>query len=216
MKKQSLRKKEEKKKKIIVWKLVLSSAMALLFLGTPFCAGADLISMESRRTGKYVIRQEKRKVGSILTVKPAAVDLRILSIINNEGMNTLEDYERWLKKNIRYQSDQQKDEWSFAEETLSRKYGDCEDFAFLNAAVLHVLGYQPRVMAMIGLIGGGGHAICVFEKDGQYLWFNNATLEETSARSMDEFTKVVYKKFAFLGIYEIDPDEQRESVLSEK
>lgn len=216
MKKQDSRKKEEKKRKIIVWKIVLASAIALIFLGKPLSAWADLVSMENRRAGDYVIRQEKRKVGSIMTIKPASVDLRILSIISSEGIRTLEDYELWLKKNIRYQSDELKDEWTEAEEMLNRKYGDCEDFAFLNTAFLHVLGYQPRVMAMIGLIGGGGHAIAVFEKDGQYLWFDNGTLERTTASSMEEFTKVVYKRFAFLGIYEIHPDEQNQSGLSEK
>ena len=73
---------------------------------------------------------------------------------------------------------------------LQKRRGDCEDYAFLNAAVLRVLGYRPEVLAMGGL--GGNHAICVFKENGRYSWIDNARLKRSKAESILEFTKYLF------------------------
>jgi hypothetical protein len=52
----------------------------------------------------------------------------------------------WLRFNIRYESDIENygdsDYWQFPTETLQRRSGDCEDFAFLAASLLRAKGYS--------------------------------------------------------------------------
>ncbi len=166
--------------------------------------------------GNIVIRQERYKIGSVSIVKPVSVDLRILNIINLEGIKSIEDYALWLKENVKYRKDDSADVWSLPDETLTRKYGDCEDFAFLNAAFLHVMGYKPKVMAIVGGIRKGGHAICAFRKGDHYLWFDNAELKKIPAASIEEFTKHIFRRYACLGLFEIDLDNRTKHSLSDQ
>ncbi|MFH1837805.1 MAG: hypothetical protein ABH862_06825, partial [Candidatus Omnitrophota bacterium] len=92
-----------------------------------------------------------------------------------------------------------------------RKYGDCEDYAFLSAAVLKVLGYDPKVLA----IGDGSksHAICVFEKDGKYMWFNNTNLESTEAFSFSQFAEYIFATYKASFISEMNPATKTHTIL---
>jgi len=121
-----------------------------------------------------------------------------------------------LKKNVKYRKDDGTDIWSLPDETLTRKYGDCEDFAFLNAAFLRVLGYKPKVMAIIGGIRRTGHAICALRRGDHYLWFDNAELKKIPAVSIEEFTKHIFRRYACLGLFEIDLDNRTKDSLSDQ
>jgi predicted transglutaminase-like cysteine proteinase len=176
----------------------------LIFLSNCFPALADVMSKEGTIfTGHIIIRQQRHKVGSIFIAQPVPVDLKILNIINTEDIKSFQDYTQWLQKNIQYKKDTKDDEWSLPEQTLARGYGDCEDFAFLNAAFLQLLGYKPKVLAMVGGIKNDGHAICVFNKDGYYFWFDNTRLKKLRASSMQEFAHRILNKYAHLSLYEI-------------
>ena len=183
--------------------------LLLFFLSTPPPAFANPEPAEESNTGfnrSIIIRQERRKIGSVLVIKPVTLDLDILHIINTEGITSLEDYARWLKANVKYCSDNGQDIWSLPEDTLGKRQGDCEDFAFLNAAFLQVMGYQPKVMALVGGIRRVGHAICVIEKGDHYLWFDNDQLKKVAVDSMKEFTRHIFQRYACLGLFEINLD----------
>lgn len=133
-----------------------------------------------------VIGQEIYKTNNVWVVRPVPLDERIVNIVNINRILSLEDYVQWLRENIKYREDGEKDYWSTPKETLQNRFGDCEDYAFLNEAVLRVFGYQPKVLAI--KVRGFDHAICVFEENGYYSWIDNTELKRTETKSISEFS----------------------------
>jgi len=150
----------------------------------------------------FVIRQEIVRIRGVFVCRPHPVDEKIMNIINHNAIDSFEDYIHWLKENIKYESDNGRDCWSMPEDTLRKKYGDCEDYAFLNAAFLSVFGYNPEVLAVTK--PDGIHAICVFEDNGYYCWIDNADLRRSSAQSMVEFSKYIFEEYR--GFYLLEPN----------
>jgi predicted transglutaminase-like cysteine proteinase len=183
----------------------------------------NLLASKEEESQYFIIRQDKYKAGSVLVSVPNQTDTTILDLLKNSGIRTLEDYARWLAENIKYKTDEAKDTWAQAQETLQRKSGDCEDYAFLNAAVLNVLGYHPKVLGLKGVrasIGRliGNHAICVFTKDCHYLYFDNEKLKTTYASSIAEFLKYIFTRFNCLSISELwlnDKNQEKKTLNTE-
>jgi hypothetical protein len=48
------------------------------------------------------------------------------------------------------------------------------------------------------------HAICVFEKNGNYLWFDNNKLKETPVSSVEEFKSYIYDTQHMYYLYEVN------------
>lgn len=192
----------------ILGKLFLP-VLLLIFFFNPILVLAD-----SGFTGNIVIRQQTRIVGSISVCEPVTVDLRILDIICRVNIKSVDDYARWLQKTVKYKEDDGVDIWSLPEKTLTRKYGDCEDIAFLNKTFLHVLGYQPKVMALLRRGGRKGHAICVFKENGYYLWFDNTRLNKTSTASIEKFTNDILRNGLYATLFEITFGDGNQNILS--
>lgn len=169
----------------------------------------DNVLVSKEGIGYYsAIGQDAYRVGAVLISEPNQTEAMILEMLNANGIKLLEDYTEWLKENIEYKKDEGDDIWTMPEETLKRKYGDCEDFAFLNAAVLNTLGFRPKVLGVNGarvLTGNltGNHAICVFEKDGRYLYFDNEKLKTTEASSIEEFARHIFVHYNCYSISEL-------------
>jgi len=161
--------------------------------------------------GDYTIRQEITRLGSVLVARPSEIDTQIAGFLGTHDIKTPDEYAMWLAKNISYRADAAGDIWSSPKETLNRLYGDCEDYAFLSAAVLRVLGYESKIM-VLGT-SGQDHAICVFEKDGHYLWFDNKELRRTDIFTMRKFGEYIFKKYACSRISEINVETKQCSVL---
>lgn len=159
------------------------------------------------------IRQEKFQTGSVLVSQPSRVDERIRDIIVFNNIRSFDDYTGWLKQNIVYKKDKGKDIWSVPKVTLQRKNGDCEDFAFFNEAVLRVLGYQSRVIAVIRPFHS--HALCIFKENGCYLIIDNNNLKRTQAKSMPEFAKYIFEKYRCSSICEINLKTKERNTLFE-
>ena len=147
----------------------------------------------------FIIRQEQYERDQVLVSRPDPLDERIQTIFRLNSIYSLEDYSHWLQNNISYQKDFQEN-WESAQETLNKKHGDCKSYAFLNAAILKVMGYQPRILALTRR--EGGHAVCVFQKDGYYLWFDNSRLKKTRAQDLKELEKEIAKEHSFSSVYE--------------
>lgn len=171
---------------------------------------AALISREDEDINRdgFVIRKEKYTVAGVLVSRPSEIDTTMFDMLNANNIRSLEDYSGWLRENVGYKRDEYGDNWAFPEETLDRKYGDCEDFAFFNASVLRVLGYHPTVLALgtFRILGGTiitSHAICVFKKGDYYLWFDNEKLKKTEASSMEEFARHIFTSYDYSSISEL-------------
>ena len=95
--------------------------------------------------------------------------------------------------------------------SLAQKYGDCEDYAFLNQSVLQVLGYRPRVLGIKNK--KEAHAICLFEHEGYYLFFDNAKLKTTSIQNMDDFLKFLNRKYGPYRLFELNQNTKRWKLL---
>ncbi len=150
----------------------------------------------------FTVRHEIVREDGVLVSRPKPLDKEIARIVESNNFESLEAYSQWLGENVHYRKDESRDVWADPQETLKKRGGDCEDFAFLNFEVLKVLGYQPRFFALVR--EGEAHAICVFKKDGFYMWFDNATLKKTDARDLREFAESVTKRHNFLKLSELN------------
>jgi predicted transglutaminase-like cysteine proteinase len=181
-----------------------------------------LVSLESHRPNdpyQITIRQEKQLKGNILISRPSELDLSIAKIIRSKKINSIQDYAYWLKSNIKYACDSTQDIWSEPQETLNRGYGDCEDIAFLNQAFLQVLGYNSKVLALVGGLIKKNHAICVFRTrdDDTFFWFDNTSLKQAPVSSLEDAYNFFIKNYLCRLVLEINlPDKQFDILLGDK
>lgn len=147
------------------------------------------------------LRTERISQGCILISRLSPADERIRNIILSNNIHTLDDYAQWLKNNLRYRKDGNIDIWSAPEKTLRRKYGDCEDLAFLNKRFLTILSYQPQVIVLLRPLRN--HAICVFKESGAYYLVDNTRLIITNAHSEEELTRFLYTRYRCTSFKEI-------------
>lgn len=161
---------------------------------------AALLFINSAPAFALNIRQEQYVRDGVLISRPNTDDIQIVRILAAQDIRSIEDYALWLQKNIRYQKDDLNDAWDGPRQTIQRRYGDCEDFAFLTEAVLRIWGYETQVLAL-HTPGKTGHAICVFIKNGEYYIFDNARLLKTRAASLKELAAQIfqYNRHAYLS-----------------
>lgn len=76
------------------------------------------------------------------------------------------------------------DHWQSPEEFLSRRQGDCEDYALLAEAVLRRQGKEAFVFSLYG--PGYAHTVCIFKEQGLYHIFNQDKVIRCSAGSVEE------------------------------
>ena len=198
-------------------KIFLFLISILFFIFNSASVLADSPPIKNSNTGfpnDIIIRQQIKTVGSISVYGPVAVDLRILDTICRVNIKTINDYVQWLQKTVKYKKDTDIDAWSLPEETLTKKYGDCEDIAFLNKAFLHVLGYRPKVMALLRKGRRKGHAICIFKENGYYLWFDNTKLKKTLISSRKDFAKHLLRNSLYVHFFEINFDAVNQAIVS--
>jgi len=190
-------------------------ARLIIFFLIFLCSCADsafaLEAMRSIPHGNLIIRQERYTVGSISVSRPIPLDEKILNTLIVNSITSLEPYLEWLSKNIIYQKDGKRDAWAYPEETLKIKRADCEDFAFLNEAVLRVMGYEVQVLAMGGF--GGHHAFCLFKEKDYYSWIDNSKLKRTKAKTISEFAKHIFTTYGSSYLLEVDLETKDMDIL---
>lgn len=164
---------------------------------------SNSFAQDTKEIHSITIQQNRYKANGILVSQPNSLDIKILNTLNRYKIHSLKTYAQWIKENVQYKSDGSTDIWASPEETLHKRTGDCEDYAFLNAAVLHVLGYKPRVVAVVQ--GRNLHAICVFQKNGYYLWFDNGQLKQSSTKTISEFAKYIFSNYNSHFLLEHNP-----------
>lgn len=180
------------------------SLIVLAALVSPPCAAA---ATPSNSNHYYSIRQESYRKNGVLVTRPAERDRKMVELLYHNNIRSLDDYVLWLKKRMRYQKELSGDLWQAPEEFLRSKEGDCEDFALLNAAVSRVLGFQPRIVALVR--PGTAHAICVFQQGDVFVWFDNDRLQETRAGSLEEFARQIADEYRYSALLELDTETRR-------
>lgn len=130
-------------------------------------------------------------------------------------MKSIDDYAKWIQKTVQYKKDSNSDIWSTPEETLAQKSGDNEDIAFLNKTFLQVLAYKPKVVALLRRGTRKGHAVCVFQEKGHYIWFDNTTYKRTTAASMQDLANHILKRSLYSRLEEINFENSKQVVLAD-
>ena len=83
------------------------------------------------------------------------------------------------------------DYWQAPEEFLSRRAGDCEDYALFAQAVLQRQGIEAHVLSLFGE-DGYAHTVCVFKQGGRYHVINQGRLLAYGAKTLDALAWQVY------------------------
>jgi predicted transglutaminase-like cysteine proteinase len=176
--------------------------VAGFLLSTP-----PVFALEAPALKYFKVRQEISSNGGVLVSRPNPEDEAILSLLTVNQIRTLEDYTRWLQKNIVYEKDASRDDWATPQKTLRQKRGDCEDFAFLNSSVVRMLGFEPHVLAMID--GNRAHAVCAFERDGHFIWIDNQQIKNTTTSSLKGLAHQINLLYRYSRILEFDPTTKK-------
>lgn len=159
----------------------------------------------------FTIGQETSAKNGVLVSRPKQLDEQIRFLIQTNRIASLESLSAWLTMNFSFQDDIGGDNWATPQETLAKRTGDCEDFAFLTRAALKVLGYNPKVIVLRR--NKKAHATCVFQSGGYYCWFDNTELKKTSAQSLNEFVREMTSQYHLTAMLELDPEKKEWSVI---
>lgn len=107
-----------------------------------------------------------------------------------------EELARWLHNEFTYEF-QFPNHKQTLDETLSRRAGDCEDFALLSQAVLNRIGVKNDIIIVKFRQLSIMHAVCMFKQGAKYSLISNREIVRTHGRSINE------------GITEVFPDWEK-------
>ena len=156
----------------------------------------------------HVLAQERFERDGVLVSRPRAEDVQVHDFLKTQSIASPGDYFAWLKANIAYVPDTE-DVWSDPAETLRRRRGDCEDYAFLTKEVLHVLGSDAQVLILDR--GRAQHAVCIFRNGSHYAWVDNTEFHSSPRSSLENFLKDLRENYLArrLGLAVRNPNRVR-------
>ena len=121
----------------------------------------------SRQSSASIIATELQRAN----IADARNETELLSLIN-----------RWVNKAITYTQDNQnyreRDYWATAEQTLTRRRGDCEDYAIAKMQMLRTAGISPDRMKLVllrDLVAKNDHAVLLVTTDDGPVILDNST-----------------------------------------
>ena len=164
------------------WPLIILLCTAFFFSQIPAGHTADLSELDKVELQRMAIKQ----------------------FLYENNIDSLIKYVQWLQKNVKYQQDADgKDNWASPLETLTKKFGDCEDLSFLNAEVLKLFGFTPQV------VGYGhssyAHVVCLFKiNNGNYYMFDNTRLVQTDAENLETIAKAFAAAYHSTHFFELN------------
>lgn len=92
--------------------------------------------------------------------------------------------------------------WQTPAEFLSRRMGDCEDYALLAQTLLAQNGIEAYVFSLFGE-GDYAHTVCVFVDDrGRYNVINQDKIRYYRAKTLQDLASAMYPAWTFGGITE--------------
>jgi len=139
------------------------------------------------------------------------LDARIFILTHQ--IRSIDQYAQWLQENITYEADAPtSDDWASPAVTLQNKQGDCEDIAFLNAAIVRSFGYEPQVLAYGQ--GKEAHVICLFKMEGKYYIFDNTKYyRNIVSPSLKEIFTFLVKKHHAQYMLELSLEPKQKKIL---
>jgi len=127
----------------------------------------------------------------------------INTFLAKNKIQTVKDYAKWLKANIKYKSEiGTTDDWQLPRETVTKKTGDCEDFAFLTKDILEALGYEVKIYAVREI--GYGHAVAIFKYGDTWCLFDNTEFFDSSFTSETLFFTLLNRVYKYSWMQEIN------------
>ncbi len=183
-------------------------AVIILFLTTLLSTGYAY----ANAYGGFQVRQERLNINGVLVSRPSPEDVEIAKLLMDNDIHTPEQYSQWLAKNIEYKKDKGSDVWANPLTVIARKFGDCEDFTFLNIAVLRVMGYDAQFVAFFAP-ETQGHAVCVFKYNGSNFYFDNKDLKEMEENNVMKFVKNMVSTNNYNVSRELDLDSRKWKLL---
>ena len=119
------------------------------------------------------------------------------------GGRPIEMVNRWVNWHVRYENDARGDQWAGAVETLSRGYGDCEDFALAKMALLEQLGLPADDMFLVLLRDHrqDDHAVLAVRNEGSFFVLDNRTDAVLPAERIDDYVPIVSYTGSFAWTY---------------
>lgn len=86
--------------------------------------------------------------------------------------------------------------WQSPEEFLTRRQGDCEDYALLTQALLERLGIEAYVFTLYGE-KSYAHTVTVFKERGRYHVINQDHLIRLKAKTLEELASMIYPRWTW-------------------
>lgn len=168
------------------------------------------IIKDKRDAMKIIVREGEQKRRSLSGKED--MDSSVAESILWPKLKNTQEIAEWVKANITYNSDQnlhgERDYWQTPEETLVLRSGDCEDYAFLNQALLKRINIESLVLSVERSYRKIVHAICVFPRDTPTSYLNNQYLHKSNSHVL-YLIKSEYPDCRWLGILEFDTRKQR-------
>lgn len=131
-----------------------------------------------------------------------SADRAIADFLKTRDIRDIYTWRDWMAANIRYTKDFGDDDWSAPIATLKRGFGDCEDYAILNRAVLRVLGHTADIYVVERW--GASHAVCLFRYDigGTQYWgyTDNDRFVITEEPDFKKFTRQLMDVNGYSGL----------------
>ena len=116
--------------------------------------------------------------------------------------NPLSMVNQWVNWHVRYRADVG-DEWSTSAATLTRGYGDCEDFAVAKMGLLLALGVPADDMYLVLLRDRQQvqHAVLAVKREGRLLVLDNRTDKVLPAEAIDDYKPIMSFSGPFAWTY---------------
>ena len=202
------------------WKFYFRKTLAVLLAVQILLQPLEAAAIEIIPVNGFHVRNERVQHDNVLVSRPHKMDSKIFDFLVSNKIRTLQDYSRWLTDNIEYHEEAFPDPWIYPEELLTGRRGDCEDYALLTMHVLQVLGFQPKVLALVRIDRNGqvtrSHAICVVKFKTGYLWFDNGELKEAQAGNLQQLAEQLMQEFNYSQTAELNMQKMSWTTLYER
>lgn len=123
----------------------------------------------------------------------------------------------YLWKHFVFEDDQRlfgrEDYWQTPSEFMSRKKGDCEDFASLAGQILKLQGIESFILNIYG--SRSGHTICVFKQNGRYHAIDGSSFKKYGADTLQQVIEKTNPDWEKAAIVVLNEASHRGQIVAE-
>ena len=156
----------------------------------------DIFGSVALRVGATPLNARWRRVESARVAgEPARFAQRLTNL---DPVARLEAVNRYVNRRVAFVDDSRQhgraDVWSAAADTLSRRRGDCEDYAIAKLQMLRLAGFADRdlYLAIVkDLVTRADHAVLVVRAEGRMLVLDNGTEALLDSENMRDYRPIL-------------------------